>query len=77
MTRSNPIQAPIHVWWTTSTLARHGKGPVEWSAHTRGVVSVDTVVGDHVDAVHSIDVHQRIGEKLAGICAPSAEGSFT
>ncbi len=72
VTRSSPVQASIHVWWTTSTLARHGKGPVDWSVHTTGVVSVDTVVGDHVDAVHSIDVHQRIGDKLAGIRAPSA-----
>jgi len=72
VTRSNPIQAPIHVWWTTSTLAKHGKGPVDWSAHTTGLVSVDTVVGDHVDAVYSIHAHQRIGDKLAGIRAPSA-----
>ena len=72
VTRSNPIQAPIHVWWTTSTLARHGKGPVDWSAHTTGLVSVDTVVGDHVDAVYSIHAHQRIGDQLAGIRAPTA-----
>jgi thioesterase domain-containing protein/acyl carrier protein len=72
VTRFNPIQAPIHVWWTTSTLAKHGKGPVDWSAHTTGLVSVDTVVGDHVDAVYSIHAHQRIGDKLAGIRAPSA-----
>lgn len=50
VTRFNPIQAPIHVWWTTSTLAKHVRALVDWSAHTTGLVSVDTVVGDHVDA---------------------------
>lgn len=71
VTRSNPIQAPIHAWWTTSTLAKHGKEPVDWSDHTTGQVSVESVVGDHMDAVHSIHVHQRIGDTLAGLRAPS------
>ncbi|MDR4474155.1 MAG: hypothetical protein MRJ92_16420, partial [Nitrospira sp.] len=65
-TRSHPIQAPIHVWWTSATLSRWGKGPVEWSEHTTGPVSVETVDGDHMDAVHSIHAHHRIGAALAG-----------
>ena len=65
-TRNHPIQAPIHVWWTSATLSRWGKGPVEWSEHTTGPVSVETVDGDHMDAVHSIYAHQRIGAALAG-----------
>ncbi|MCS6287703.1 MAG: amino acid adenylation domain-containing protein [Nitrospira sp.] len=67
LTRSHPIQAPIHAWWTTRTLERHGRGPVDWSAHTTSQVSVDTVVGDHVDAVQSIHVHQQIADRLAGL----------
>lgn len=66
-TRSHPIQAPIHVWWTSATLSRWGKGPVEWSEHTTGAVSVETVSGDHMDAVHSIHAHQHIGAALAAI----------
>lgn len=65
VTSRQPIHAPIHVWWTTGTMTRHGKGPVEWSEHTTGPVSVDTLVGDHMDAVYSIQAHQRIGEVLA------------
>lgn len=67
MTRSRPIQAPIHVWWTTATMARRGQGPVDWSEHTTGPVSVDRLSGDHMDAVFSIQAHQQIGEALAAI----------
>jgi thioesterase domain-containing protein len=67
MTRSRPIQAPIHAWWTTATMARRGQGPVDWSEHTTGPVSVDTLSGDHMDAVFSIQAHQQIGEALAAI----------
>ncbi|MCC6966880.1 MAG: hypothetical protein IT391_11455 [Nitrospira sp.] len=67
MTRRHPVQAPIHIWWTTATTARWGKGPVDWAEHTTGPVSVETVLGDHMDAVYSIHTHQRIGEALAAI----------
>jgi len=62
------LQAPVHAWWTTTTLQRHGKGPVDWSDYTTGTVTVDTVAGDHMEAVHSIQVHQRINEILSGLC---------
>ncbi|MCS6297130.1 MAG: amino acid adenylation domain-containing protein [Nitrospira sp.] len=67
ITRGGPIHAPAHVWWTTATTSRWGKGPVDWSEHTTGPVSVETVVGDHMDAVYSIHAHQRIGEALAAV----------
>lgn len=63
-TRSQPIQAPIHVWWTTATLSRWGKGPVDWSEHTTGAIAMESVAGDHMEAVYSIHVHQRIGDIL-------------
>ncbi|CAE6741630.1 hypothetical protein NSPZN2_150004 [Nitrospira defluvii] len=44
-------------------LTRYGV----WSEHTTGPVSVETVDGDHMDAVHSIHAHQHIGEALAAI----------
>lgn len=62
------LQAPVYAWWTTTTLQRHGKGPVDWSDYTTGTVTVDTVAGDHMEAVHSIQVHQRISEILSGLC---------
>ncbi len=64
-TRRHPIHAAIHAWWTTGTMSRRGKGPVEWTDHTTGPVSVDILTGDHMDAVYSIQAHQRIGEALA------------
>ncbi len=64
-TRRHPIHAPIHAWWTTGTMVRRGKGPVEWTDYTTGPVSVDILTGDHMDAVYSIQAHQRIGEALA------------
>ncbi len=63
--QADPIRAPIYAWWTTQTLERHGTGPVNWSHYTTGRVSVEKVIGDHMDAVQSIQVHQRITDILA------------
>jgi len=63
--RSRPIHSPIHAWWTTNTIARHGSAPMDWSRYTTGAVSVEMVVGDHMDAVQSIQIHQQIGEILS------------
>ncbi len=64
-TARNPLQAPIHAWWTSATLNKHGKAPVDWSLCTKGSVKIETIVGEHTDAVQSIQVHHRIGEILA------------
>ena len=61
------IHAPVHAWWSTKTLQRHRKGPVNGSDYTTGNVFMDTVTGDHMDAVHSIQVHQRISDILAKV----------
>ena len=65
------LEAPIYAWWTTKTLQRHGEGPIDWSGYTTGTVIVDTVGGDHMDAVHSIQVYQRISEILSGVSGQS------
>ena len=67
--RSRPIQAPVHVWWTANTLKRHGRGPIDWRLYTSGPVTEYTVAGDHMEAVQSLQVHQRIGEILDGLHA--------
>ena len=61
----NPLSAPIHVWWTSATLDKHGKAPMDWTLCTRGTVEIGTIHGEHTDAVHSIQVHQGISEILA------------
>jgi amino acid adenylation domain-containing protein len=61
----DPLQAPIHAWWTSSTLRKHGKAPVDWSVCTRGIAVTETVHGEHADVVRSIQVHQRISEILS------------
>ncbi|CUS36977.1 putative Multi-domain non-ribosomal peptide synthetase [Candidatus Nitrospira nitrosa] len=61
----NPLQAPIHAWWTSATLRKHGKAPVDWSVCTRGIAVSETVHGEHADVVRSIQVHQRISEILS------------
>ncbi|MFY4730111.1 amino acid adenylation domain-containing protein [Nitrospira sp. BLG_2] len=66
--RKVPLSASIHAWWTTATLARHGKAPVDWTLYTRGTVEVGTIVGEHTDAVQGIEIHQRISETLAQVC---------
>lgn len=63
--RSCPIHSPVHAWWATNTLSRHGIAPMDWSQYTTGIVSVEIVAGDHMDAVQSIQVHQQIGEILS------------
>ncbi len=60
-----PLRAPIHAWWTSATLDKHGKAPVDWARYTRGTAEIDTILGEHTDAVQSIQVHQRISEILA------------
>lgn len=59
------LQARVYAWWTSATLHKYGKAPVDWSLYTTGTVEVDTIVGEHTDAVQSIQVHQRISEILA------------
>jgi len=63
--REDPLQAPIYAWWTSATLSKQGKAPVDWTACTRGAVEISTVPGEHADAVRSIQVHQRIREIAA------------
>ncbi len=61
----DPLRAPIHAWWTSATLSKHGKAPVDWTLYTRGTVEIGIILGEHTDAVQSIQVHQRISEILA------------
>lgn len=61
----DPLHAPIHAWWTSATLGKHGKAPVDWALYTGGTVEIGTILGEHADAVRSIQVHQRISEILA------------
>ncbi len=63
--QSCPIHSPVHAWWATNTLARHGSAPMDWNQYTTGIVSVEIVVGDHMDAVQSIHVHQQIDKVLS------------
>lgn len=60
-----PLRAPIHAWWTSATLNKHGKAPVDWTLYTREAAEIGTIVGEHTDVVQSIQVHQRISEILA------------
>lgn len=61
----NPLRAPFHAWWTSATLNKYGGAPVDWSRYTGGPVEIRTVLGEHTDAVRSIQVHQQIGEILS------------
>ncbi|MDF0674714.1 MAG: amino acid adenylation domain-containing protein [Nitrospira sp.] len=61
----NPLRASIHAWWTSATLDKCGGAPIDWSRCTRGPVETGTVLGEHTDAVRSIQVHQQIGEILS------------
>ncbi len=64
-TAQDPLQAPIHAWWTSATLRKHRSAPVDWALCTRGNVEIATIVGEHTDAVRSIHIHQRISDALA------------
>jgi hypothetical protein len=69
--RSRPIPAPGHVWWTANSLKRHGCGAIDWRLYTSGTVTEYTVAGEYLEAVQSLHVHQRIGEILDGLHAPT------
>ncbi|MGP0593403.1 amino acid adenylation domain-containing protein [Nitrospira sp. T9] len=59
---SEPIAAPIHVWWSSATLARVGSAPIDWRRYTKGLVEQYTVLGEHSDVIQSIQVHQTLDE---------------
>jgi amino acid adenylation domain-containing protein len=63
--KQDPLQAPLYAWWTSATLNKHGKAPVDWTLYTREAAEIRTIVGEHTDVVQSIQVHQRISEILA------------
>jgi len=60
----HPLRTPIHAWWTSATLSKRGGAPVDWTGCTSGPVETKTIVGEHMDAVQSIQVHQQISEIL-------------
>ncbi|WP_437779127.1 non-ribosomal peptide synthetase [Sorangium sp. So ce1097] len=67
LTRDLPprcMAAPIHVWWSAETIARHGGPPVDWQQYTAGAVHTAILPGDHIAAVQGADVHSRIRETL-------------
>jgi thioesterase domain-containing protein len=59
------LRTPIHAWWTSATLSKRGGAPVDWTGCTSGPVETKTIVGEHMDAVQSIQVHQQISEILS------------
>lgn len=61
----NPLRAPIHAWWTSATLSKCAGAPVDWTKCTNGPVETGTILGEHTDAVRSIQAHQYIAEILA------------
>lgn len=63
--KGDPLGAPLHAWWTSATLNKYGRAPVDWSRCTNGPVEIGTILGEHTDAVRSIQVHQQIGEILS------------
>ncbi|KYF56022.1 hypothetical protein BE08_30350, partial [Sorangium cellulosum] len=58
------VAAPIHVWWSAETIARHGGPPVDWQQYTAGAVHTAILPGDHIAAVQGADVHSRLRETL-------------
>ncbi|MGK4003932.1 amino acid adenylation domain-containing protein [Sorangium sp. So ce1036] len=67
LTRDLPplcVAAPIHVWWSAETIARHGGPPVDWQPFTAGAVHTAILPGDHIAAVKGADAHARVRETL-------------
>ena len=62
---SHPCACPCVV--EHKDFATPWKGAVNWSDYTTGNGFMDTVTGDHMDVVHSIQVHQRISDILAKV----------
>ncbi|KYF66720.1 non-ribosomal peptide synthetase [Sorangium cellulosum] len=58
------VAAPIHVWWSADTIARHGGPPVDWQRYTAGAAHTAILPGDHIDAVQGAGTHVRVRETL-------------
>lgn len=66
--QSQPIQAPIHVWWATKTLeSQSGIPPIDWSCYTTGNVHCENIESDHEGLLTNPQVHQQIDAILAGL----------
>jgi amino acid adenylation domain-containing protein len=54
------LSVPIHAWWSTESLERHGGPPLDWRIFTRAGASVETLAGDHFAAIQAAQVHDRV-----------------
>jgi thioesterase domain-containing protein len=61
------VRAPLHVWWTETTLQAHGGAPVEWDDHTEGAVITTIVSGDHESVIEDPAVHDSIATALKNL----------
>ncbi|WP_437755164.1 non-ribosomal peptide synthetase [Sorangium sp. So ce1389] len=61
------LRAPIHTWWSSQTIERHGGPPVDWQQYTAGAAHTAIVSGDHFAAVQGAHVHARVRAALEGL----------
>ncbi len=54
------INASMHVWWATETLALTEDVPIDWRASTRGAVRTEVVGGNHEQIVRDPRVHAQL-----------------
>jgi thioesterase domain-containing protein len=61
------VRAPIHIWWTETTLQVAGGAPIAWEDYTESGVVTSVVSGDHESVVEDPTVHKSIDEALENL----------
>jgi amino acid adenylation domain-containing protein len=59
------LRVPLHAWWTTQTLERHGGPPIDWQHYTQAAAFTETVTGDHFAVLKAPVVHERLRLAIA------------
>jgi thioesterase domain-containing protein len=67
------LVAPLHVWWTSETIERHGSAPVEWARYAKQAIEEEVVSGDHFAVLRAAAVHERLRALLAPSNQPASE----
>ncbi len=66
--RSQPIQAPVYVWWAATTIERQsGIPPIDWSRYTTGAIYSEIVESDHHGLLTNPQVNKQIDEILTDL----------
>jgi thioesterase domain-containing protein len=58
-------RAPLRVYWTSETLARHGGPPIDWPRYATAPAQSAVINGDHLAVLRASALHDALRSELA------------